>query len=420
MKSLRNYPLYIFFFYLLLVFLPSQLGYHTWPSWSLILGRRVDYLSPTLFFTDILFLFVCGFFLLTNRKMCWDKIRKLVIPSGLLIGIACINIFFAQVKILSVLGWLKIFELLLLFCYIRFIKSSISHIVTGLSIGVITSSLIGIAQILLHSSTGLFWILGERIFTLQTPNIAKGVLCMPKTFSCIEYLRPYGTFPHPNVFAGFLAVYILICTEMLRERTLKKNILNKYFQFTIILAMIMLLLTSSKSAIFALVAVLSLRGLRRFISNTKIVFLATLIGITCSILLLFPLPHLDQESVDVRIALNSAALTVIRQYPFTGVGKNNFLAILPSYLPLRTIYFLQPVHNIYLLFVAEFGIPLSILMVGICIRYIKRNPSLLFRLPTSPFFLLLLIGCFDHYPVTLQQGQLLFALSFALLFLPRI
>ncbi len=46
--------MHMLLFSLLLVFLPTQLGYHVWPDWALVLGRRIDYISPTLYATDIL------------------------------------------------------------------------------------------------------------------------------------------------------------------------------------------------------------------------------------------------------------------------------------------------------------------------------------------------------------------------------
>ena len=35
---------------------PTQLGRHWWPEWSLIWGGRIDYLSPTLYLGDVFWL----------------------------------------------------------------------------------------------------------------------------------------------------------------------------------------------------------------------------------------------------------------------------------------------------------------------------------------------------------------------------
>ena len=45
------------------------------------------------------------------------------------------------------------------------------------------------------SLNGLFWWLGERTFTSSTPGIAKAVI------DGRLLMRPYATFPHPNVLA---------------------------------------------------------------------------------------------------------------------------------------------------------------------------------------------------------------------------
>ena len=42
--------------WLIVFFLPSQLGLHFWPSFSRAAGIRLDYLSPTLYFVDLLLL----------------------------------------------------------------------------------------------------------------------------------------------------------------------------------------------------------------------------------------------------------------------------------------------------------------------------------------------------------------------------
>jgi len=55
-------------FSLLLVFLPTQLGLHFWPGWALVLGRRLDYLSPTLYVTDILIVFLLIRWVFEKRK----------------------------------------------------------------------------------------------------------------------------------------------------------------------------------------------------------------------------------------------------------------------------------------------------------------------------------------------------------------
>src|SRR3972149_7133823 len=97
-NSLLN-KLHRYFFYLLLVLLPTQLGYHWWPSWALVLGRRIDYLSPTLYVTDILIFFVILFWVIDwiSRSMNHElgimvktKTRSFLIHYSLFILLLCL------------------------------------------------------------------------------------------------------------------------------------------------------------------------------------------------------------------------------------------------------------------------------------------------------------------------------------------
>ena len=125
------------------------------------------------------------------------------------------------------------------------------------------------------------------------------------------------------------------------------------------------------------------------------------------------------ESVVVRNQLNQAALKMFTHSPIFGVGLGNFLVRLPDYLVSRQIYFLQPVHNIYLLLLSEAGVIGIIILVFIGFMLLKHEAGSMkqeikinhmsFMIHTS-LFTLLFLGLFDHYSLTLQQGQLLFVL----------
>lgn len=125
---------------------------------------------------------------------------------------------------------------------------------------------------------------------------------------------------------------------------------------------------------------------------------------------------LTDESLVVREQLNAAAAKLWSQSPIFGIGFGNFLVELPQVLPSRSVYFLQPVHNIYLLILSETGIIGLILFlwliwksIGKAISKNERNHFITYHLS---LITLLLLGLVDHYPLTLQQGQLL--LSFLL------
>ena len=64
MKKIENVLLF-----LTLLFLPTQLGRHFWPDFSYIYSLKIDYLSPTLYFWDILVIGLLILFFLQKPKI---------------------------------------------------------------------------------------------------------------------------------------------------------------------------------------------------------------------------------------------------------------------------------------------------------------------------------------------------------------
>lgn len=413
------------FFYLCILFIPTQLGLHLWPSWSFILGRRVDYLSPTLFVTDILILLLLVSWLIESVSGGWYFVSRIWKKKNelntvffiLLFLFACLNIMFAANRPVALYHWMKVLEFTLLVWYIVKTKPNLSHISYFVSLAIIYSSILAIWQFVLQRSVGgLWWVLGERTFSNATSGIAQIPICVFHSGGCPLFLRSYATFPHPNVLGGFLAVTIPLILNLQRHARLFKFM--KWI--TIGLGMIALSLTFSRSA-WAVGAILIIwtviQNKRRAPGGTRQVlklfgiFLVVCIGSFAAFSL-----HATDESVVVREQLNSAAIKIWHSASLTGVGLGNFLVTLPTYLPSRTVYFLQPVHNIYLLLLSEVGvvgIGMLVCIVAFILNHGKKQnmPPLSIR---YSLLALLILGLVDHYPVTLQQGQLLLTLFIGL------
>lgn len=371
-------------FFLLLALLPTQLGFHFWPDWAYVLGRRVDYLSPTIYFTDILVILLLITWFFGQHNKFSTK------PIILFFPFIAINIFFATSQPVAIYKWIKVLEFVGLGFYVIKTKPNVSRVTYYLSLGVLYSSIIAILQFVFQHSIGL-WIIGERTFSADTPGIARAVV------TGREFLRPYATFPHPNVLGGFLAVTLpLLIFNFQFEIFNQKKKFSIFKATTIILAVITLLLTFSRGAWIA--ALLSFAILKKkFILPIFLILLIFLFSF-----------DVNEESIVVRNDLNSAAIAMWQTSPVFGVGLGNFLVELPKYLVSRDVYFLQPVHNIYLLILAETGIIGLVAFIWIIMRSFKKfNLSL---------FVLLFIGLVDHHPITLQQGQLLLTVLFSMSF----
>ena len=219
-------------FWLLICLLPVQLGRHFWPNFSLVLGLRIDYLSPTFFLTDLLVVLVLAFWLWEKKRrletlnLIWFKKNWWVVIFFLFLGL---NVFLAQNQGAAFYKLLKITEFSLLALYIVKEKISLSFLALPLSLGVLGSSLMALLQFFHQGSlNGLFWWLGERTFNINTPGIAKAIL------GGKLILRPYGTFPHPNALAGFLLVGLILTSNFFLK---EKRWLTFVYYFLAIIAL---------------------------------------------------------------------------------------------------------------------------------------------------------------------------------------
>jgi len=101
--------------------------------------------------------------------------------------------------------------------------------------------------------------------------------------------------------------------------------------------------------------------------------------------------------------------------PLYGVGANNFIPAQASDLVVGPNRFLQPVHNIFLLALSETGLIGLIGLVGLIGYPIFKPYS--YRLPLTallPWAVIIFLGMFDHYFLTLPQGYRLLFLVWGL------
>jgi O-antigen ligase len=120
----------------------------------------------------------------------------------------------------------------------------------------------------------------------------------------------------------------------------------------------------------------------------------------------------SEESFVHRESLMTAAAQMIADKPIFGVGLGNFLPTLSTIQhPFSASTYFQPVHNIYLLVASELGIVgFAFFIFFIFKTYERLRKNALARVCGFMFTAIVVLGFFDHYFLTLQQSQLLFAL----------
>ncbi len=385
MKKLEQLLLFLTIF-----FLPTQLGKHFWPSFSFIYSLPIDYLSPVIYFWDLLAVVLFVTFLINK-----GQINKLALNLGF---------FFLLTQSVSLLsstnpaaGLVRLEQYLVVIflgIYLASIKLKVFKkiIMWGLILGILIEGVLAGIQFITGSTVGL-WILGERSFTISTPGIAKF------DFYNFHFLRPYGTFPHPNVLAGFMIIAILIIVIL--RRLAEGSLTNVSYFATVLLAGLTLLLTVSRVAIVAGVGsalvTLNKKG-RMFLLLLLLLLLPVLYTRFASVF------NFDVISLIRREQQIGIAFTLWTKHPIFGVGLNNFIISASDQLLAGPSRFLQPVHNIFLLELAETGVIGFIgFIVLIGYPFLKN-----FKFQISNFkllwFVILFLGMFDHYFLTLPQG----------------
>lgn len=364
--------------FLTLLFLPTQLGKHFWPDFSYIYSLKVDFLSPTIYFWDLLA--VGLIFVWIFQK---PKINKWALNLWL---------FFILTQFISLIGadnlgaGLVRFEQLLISglfgVYIASakFKAQSAKLYLPLVLGVLGESVIAILQFIKGGTLGL-WILGERAFSVSTPAIAKF------DFYGRQFLRPYATFPHPNVLAGYLLTVVVL---LRRKGSWSLTLLTSASLF----------LTMSRTAIAAALLISPLVLKRKWLVVAGVLLLALSPILFTRFSSIF---NFDNLSLIRREELTSSSLQLFFKNPFFGIGLNNFIPALANNLVTGPSRFLQPVHNIFLLALAETGIIGFLGLISLIVYPMIKSKNFL------PWFIVIFLGLFDHYFLTLPQGyRLLF------------
>lgn len=407
----------------ILFFIISQLGKHYWPDLSYVSGIRVDYLSPTIYITDIL---IGGLIVLSLPQIVRDiKKRGGRPPIIAVLGLITIGIStsLAQYPILAVYGVVKILEMVFLgYAVTSFLtRKDFPRIVEVISVAVFIQSILVFWQMYVQSSVGGLWYyLGERTFSSGTIGIS--------TISLYgnEVLRAYGSFPHPNVLAFFMASSSLMF--IVYWSLLLGGLKKLWIGFITALSVSVLFLTFSRAAIiFFIVAVIYLvykQIIGRRIGVVIILCCVISVGLLAS---RFSFSVFSSPDFLMRIDLALISLEIIKSHILFGTGILNYFALQLPYQTMITPVLLQPVHNIYLLTLVQIGvlgiIPVCLYLSKTVLRSriqevekeVDKKLSVLFGVL---LWGILLLGIVDHFFLTLQQGMLMTAYIVGLVWLP--
>ncbi len=410
--------------FLLIFCLSFQTGFHFWPNFAYIFGARVDYLSPTLYFLDVLLILfiVASVILLPIKKTSFARNKILTLLSAAFILDILVNLLFAKSVPAHLFGMIKVAEFVLFSFFVAktFVLQDIPYLIDVLALSGIVSSVLGIWQFVNQSSVGGLWyFLGERNFNLATIGISTVNLDH-------QILRSYAAFPHPNILAFFLLMVVVFATERI---FLEKNTSEKVFlAATVIFCSIALILTFSRIVILLAVVFLLIELYTKGKRNVKY-FAPILLVLVVSIYLRFQQifgPEFLFRGIDFREELFAQSLKIFLSAPYFGIGLNNFFIHQAPLIKTISPIVFQPVHNIFILSILSLGLlgwwifPYVFLLAFRSVYHNLKSKSVEVKSFSRGLLFVLIgiivVGMFDHFFLTVEQGQIILALTFGLSF----
>jgi len=240
-----------------------------------------------------------------------------------------------------------------------------------------------------------------------------------------RWLRAYGSFGWPNSLGIYLAI-VFVLGILLAQKYSKK--FQPLFLVGQIIVMAGLIFSFSRASWLATVAgILFLLVIAIWKKRKEIVIsiLKNLIaGILMLIIILSILPnlfiarvqssgYLEQLSIAERVSQYDTVGDIIADNFLMGVGPGMYTYYLAENFEIPAYGLYQPVHNVYLLALAEFGVIwFLIFIIGLAYLAIHLYKKNILFLPL--IVVLFSFGFFDHYLWTLFAGQVLLFSIFGL------
>lgn len=266
-----------------------------------------------------------------------------------------------------------------------------SEQITYLVIGAIAPTLLGLWQFFAQTSI-TSTVLG---LSFISPEVAGSPVIVGEAG---RWLRAFGSFPHPNIFGGYLVAILGLILSRDNKNTISNND-NWPWRLVVIILSTALVLTFSRSALAVWILFMIFYHYRIFKTErgSELAVQVFISVLTVALVLSFTWPiwsgrlgqgNISQnETVAVyeRVTGNQVAIKIITDNWLLGVGPGNYTQALHKASPELKTWELAPVHNVPLLILAEWGLA-GMMLLGLLVYYLRAQA--LFLLP---------IVLLDHY-----------------------
>lgn len=359
--------------------------------------------------------------------------EKLVPPTWLrfwllLLLFALFSIVWAPRPETAAASWTHLFEGFALAYLIWVSKKPLRHYAYALVAGGVLNAVLGVWQFLAQSS------FASTLLGVSTHAASQSGVSVIETSSG-RFLRAYGLSPHPNILGGHLAIALSAAVWLYLDgarRWARPALLG-----AVMVMLFGLAFSFSRSAWIAYIVVLSVGLGYRYVKRAaeektrvgKILGLHLLVGVAV-LIIAGPLiatrlgggTRLERISVDERSIAAYRSLELIRTHYAAGVGIGNMpVAAYEELRPRGEAYGYQPAHHVGLLVAVELGFFGFMMLFGAVIVWLV-DARRFFRSAITPLLrgmallplVFIVVGFFDHYPVSLYAGTLLVGTAFGL------
>lgn len=299
--------------------------------------------------------------------------------------------------------------------------------------GATVSGLLGIWQFLSQSSITSKWL---GLAGHQSEALGVSVIEALAPDGIIErWLRAYGSFDHPNMFGGVMALSLIITSWLWLFR---KDAKNKFEGIILIISLIILsagtIVSFSRAAWLAAGVGIITTLLYYLFSQKKhwpdLLAWCASIGVVTLLItsqynyLLTPRitgdTRLEEISITERLDGLESSKQLFFKKPLFGFGAGTYTLALRELNDHKPSWYYQPVHNSLLVVLVEIGL-LGIVLLSLTliffVYYLYKNTSKKNRWLIAALFLsIAVLAFFDHWLVSLHFGTLFIAALLGLIF----
>ena len=394
-----------------------------------------EYLTMSLYVTDILLIVLLGLFLfykLRNFSSASHISRYWYLIAGLELMVF-VSVFAAPDKLLAFYFYARFLSGVGLFWLVTSAAYNRIKLIYAFLAGIFSQACLGVWQFLTQSSFAFKWL------GLAAHNPGDLGASVVETLSGERWLRAYGGLDHPNMLGGLLAIGILLLIGLMLKNDSAKgeqHAINNFKRAHIYISCVLcagLFFTFSRGAwaglIVGIAVMLGLALVKKDYLAQKKILKIILIG-SVLVFILFNIysnlemtrlsknARLEIKSNTERVESLDSARDIIKSNWLLGAGAGNYtreLGIGNNELGVKKpAWSFQPVHNVFLLIWSEIGIFGLMFFVGLLvwtgyhILYTKKADSGANIYKIGLLSAMFVIFMVDHWLWSLHFGILLF------------